>query len=63
MPGVGGMAQPGKNRSDGLSGYRQNKSASKPRKKGSYSPVPKSKTKPRLKPQAGSVITRQPKFK
>ena len=29
MPGVGGMAKPGKKRSDALSGYRQNKMAPK----------------------------------
>jgi hypothetical protein len=62
MPGVGGRAQPGKNRFDALSGYRETKSYSKSRKAAPGSVAKVGKTKPR-KPQAGSVSIRQPKFK
>lgn len=68
MPGVGGMAQPGMDRSAGLSGYRKNKMAPKPKKapqKASMQPptsrkVAPSKVAPRKRT---SVSMKQPKFK
>lgn len=50
MPGVGGMAQPGKNRFDALSGYRQ-------RKVGKSVPVPSKKApKKPMVPKAVSMM-------
>ena len=78
MPGVGGMAQPGMNRSDGLSGYRQNKMAPKPKKAPPKPKAPKAvsmmyeERKASMQPPKSrkvaprkrtSVSMKQPKFK
>ena len=77
MPGVGGMAQPGMDRSAGLSGYRKNKMAPKPKKaprkasmmyeerKASMQPPKSRKVAPsKVAPRKRtSVSMKQPKFK